>query len=401
MPAPTWRFLHMNDATVEIAEGFEPGGDVDIELDGAVLGEEGAFDDALAAAQEAFEATPAADPYLRNYGDEQADELGGLALSNYQRDLDAVEEQRSLAASFEQGMGEDVAQFLRDAAGEPCVICGVAGEETRAAVRVNAADGCINVAAVDVVAPAGSTLDVVITVDSPNAGKGVCGSSLRVFAGEGAKVTITRVQTLDDSYDDIDDMGLFLDASAQININQTVLGAGKSFTGLAGDLRGDSSDANVVTRYLGHGEQELDFNYILRHHGKKTTCNLYANGVLAGTSVKTLRGTIDLIRGCKGAEGQETDNVLLVDEGVHNRTVPTILCNEDDVAGNHGATIGHIAGEQLFYLASRGLSQEQAEGMFVSAQLEDAFLNAPDDVTAAAVKRLGLSLVDNFEEVCE
>ena len=91
MPAPTWRFLHMNDATVEIAEGFEPGGDVDIELDGAVLGEEGAFDDALAAAQEAFEATPAADPYLRNYGDEQADELGGLALSNYQRDLDAVD----------------------------------------------------------------------------------------------------------------------------------------------------------------------------------------------------------------------------------------------------------------------------------------------------------------------
>ena len=93
--------------------------------------------------------------------------------------------------------------------------------------------------------------------------------------------------------------------------------------------------------------------------------------------------------------------MLLVDEGVHNKTVPTILCNEDDVMGNHGATIGHIRKEQMFYMASRGLSQKQAEAMFVSASLEDAYIEAPNDATREAVVRLGNKLVDGFGELVE
>ena len=67
--------------------------------------------------------------------------------------------------------------------------------------------------------------------------------------------------------------------------------------------------------------------------------------------------------------------------------------------GNHGATIGHIKADQLFYLESRGLSPEQAEQMFITATLEDAWLNAANDVTKQAVARLGNTIVENFEEV--
>ena len=126
---------------------------------------------------------------------------------------------------------------------------------------------------------------------------------------------------------------------------------------------------------------------------------MQANGVLAGRASKTLRGTIDLVRGCKGAEGTENETVLLIDEGVHNKTVPVILCNEDDVAGNHGATIGHIRDEQLFYLASRGLSQEAAERMFASAIVEQAAIDAPDEASRAGVLRLGEQLAPGFAEL--
>ena len=155
------------------------------------------------------------------------------------------------------------------------------------------------------------------------------------------------------------------------------------------------------TRYLGHSDRKLDLNYSLRHHGPKSRCNLQANGVLAGRASKTLRGTIDLVRGCKGAEGAENETVLLVDEGVHNKTVPVILCNEDDVAGNHGATIGHIRDEQLFYLTSRGLSQEAAERMFVAAIVEQAAIDAPDEAAKDAVVRLGERLAPGFAELFE
>ena len=398
MPAPTWHYLKMNDASVEIPEGLAEKSEFAVETDAdADLG----FDAAMEQAQADWDAAHPGHEYLTNYSDEQAEKLGGLALSTYQKGVDEIEATNSLVKMFDMGMGPDATAYLHEVAPEPRVICAAAGQQTTASVQIDGIDGAANVAALDIIAEEGAELDVCITVDSPAAGSGLTGSNIRVFAGKGAKVTVTRIQTLDDSWIDLDNMGLFLSDGANIEIKQTVLGAGKTFTGLAGDLRGDGSNAEVITRYLGHGEQEIDFNYTLRHHGKKTTCNLYANGVLAGKSQKTLRGTIDLIRGCKGAEGQETDTVLLVDDGVHNKTVPTILCNEDDVAGNHGATIGHVRAEQMFYLASRGLSQKQAEDMFVSASLEDAWLSAPDDAARAAVKRLGCALVENFEEVCE
>ena len=398
MPAPTWYFLHMNDATIEVAGDLAPARDIVVETD-ATLGDATAFVEAMQAAQSAWDEAYGDKPVLTNAVDEQAEELGGLALSAYQKKADAMEQAKSLAASFEQGMGEEVSDWLREYAGTTRAIIAPARSTSTATVQIAGIDAGANVVALDLVAHEGATLDVAIVVDSPVAGTGLTGSSIRIFAAEGAHVTVRRVQTLDDSWTDLDDMGLFAADNATIDVHQTVLGAGKTYTGLAGDLRGYNSAINVYTHYLGHGNQELDFNYILRHHGAKSTCNLYANGVLAGSSKKTLRGTIDLIRGGKGAVGHEVDNVLLVDEGVSNKTVPNILCNEDDVMGNHGATIGHIKADQLFYLESRGLSPEQAEQMFVTASLEDAWLNAANEVTKQAVARLGNTLVNDFEEV--
>lgn len=398
MPAITWHHLHMNDARIEIPAGLSLQHDVAIETDTA-LGDASAFDAAMDAAQAAWDAEFGDKPVLANAEDAQAEELGGLALSAYEKRADEIEASRSLRASFEQGMGEEASDWLAECAEGRRAIIADAGSAHVADVSVTAIDGGINVGAIDLVAHEGACLEVNIVVDSPVAGTGVTGTSLRVFAAEGARVVIRRVQTLDDTWQDLDDMGLFASDGASIEVSQTVLGAGRSYTGLAGDLRGRASTVDVYTHYLGHGAQELDFNYVLRHHGAKSTCNLHANGVLAGTSAKTLRGTIDLIRGGKGAVGHEVDNVLLVDEGVRNKTIPNILCNEDDVMGNHGATIGHIKADQLFYLESRGLSREQAEDMFVTASLEDAWLSAANDMTKAAVARLGNALVENFEEV--
>ena len=139
----------------------------------------------------------------------------------------------------------------------------------------------------------------------------------------------------------------------------------------------------------------------MKHHGLKTECLIKANGVLTQHSKKVLRGTIDLIHGCKGSAGQENETVLLVDDDVENLTVPVILCNEDDVAGNHGATIGHVRAEQMFYLASRGLSKQAAEQMFVSALLEKAALNAAQNEGANSssyhgICRLGSNVIDDF-----
>ena len=414
MPAPTWHFLNMNDVAIQIGDKLESGLDAhwSVKSSGActIRKADGEFEGAMARAQEAWEKThpmPSPEELAKReeYRTAEADATyGGTARSAYQANADALEESRSLMAAFEQGTGADVAGFLRETAGDCMAVQVGPGKTARVQMALHAAPENIGALAVDVLAERGSAVELFIVVDSPSGDDsscGVAGTTLRVFAEADSRVSIVRTQALGDSFTDIDDMGLFADARASIEVRQTVLGGGTTFTGLAGDLRGDSAEANVDTRYLGHGTQRRDFNYALRLHGTRTRCNLNANGVLAGESSKTLRGTIDLVRGCKGAEGSENETVLLVDEGVRNKTVPVILCNEDDVAGNHGATIGHIRDEQLFYLASRGLSQEAAETMFVGAVLEQAAIDAPDEAARDAVIRLGERRSPGFADLVD
>lgn len=417
MPAPTWHFLGMNDAVIHVPEGLAIAPCVQASMPSTAKGAPDEFENAIADAQEEWEASHPA-PTTEELEERQAflaaeadATYGGTAQSSYQAGADAVEDSRSLATAFENGTGAETAALLRYAAGDPIVIASGPGHEVDAQVTVSASPGTISVAEIDVIADQGSTVNLSILVDGPENNTdaptdandplspiGITGTTVRVFADTGSHVSIARTQTLGDGFSDVDDMGLFAASNARISVSQTVLGASTTFTGLAGDLRGDDARINIDTSYLGHGTQEHDFNYSLRHHGQRTKCSMQANGVLAGKSKKTLRGTIDLIRGCKGAEGSEQETVLLVDEDVRNKTVPVILCNEDDVAGNHGATIGHIRDEQLFYLASRGLSQEAAERMFVNAALERAAVNAPDQLTRDAVIRLGERVTPGFAE---
>ena len=407
MPAPTWHFLNMNDAKIELPEGLAISPDVTVKVPWAARTAADEFENALADAQEEWEKThpePTAEEIRarEEFLAAEADATyGGTALSAYQMNAAAIEESRSLAIAFETGMGEEVAAYLHYAAGDRAVIEADPGQQVEARVVVNGVEDAVSVAAIDVVAGENSTVDLSITVCGAAVDRGFTGTTIRVFADTDARVNVVRTQALGAGYVDLDDMGLFAAERTAITVSQTVLGASKTFTGLATDLRGDSSRIDIATHYLGHDDQVHDFNYIVRHHGERTECDLQANGVLAGTSQKTLRGTIDLIRGAKGAQGSENETVLLVDEGVKNKTVPTILCNEDDVAGNHGATIGHIRDEQMFYLASRGLSREAAERMFVSAIIEQAAIDAPDDVARDAVVALGETVEPGFAALFE
>lgn len=344
---------------------------------------------------------PAAPPAAMEDGttamEGEAAALEEPALSFYQQQ---ALEARYLAPDdvFASGMGDEAREYLEFAAGEPIVLATRPGERTCATVRVEGVDGAVNAAAIDVVAAPGSSLSLAIALDSPAPGAGVVGTRLRVFAGADARVDIVSTQTLDDSWTALDDAGIVLDERARVQLRQTVLGAGRSYTGLDADVRGDDARLDIDTRYLGHAAQQRDFNYVAHQRGRRTVCNLDANGVLAGESEKTLRGTIELVHGCKGSIGSEQETVLLADERVANRTVPVILCDEDDVAGNHGATIGHVAPKQLFYLASRGISPDDAERLFIAAAFEEAAIGAPDERTRAAVARLAAARGIALEE---
>lgn len=404
MPAPTWSWLKMNDVTIQIPDDLERNCQVEIEA-GDTLDNTTSFEGSVAALQERIDSARTDKPAderamitAATSADRGAEELDIPALSTYEHRAALSEIACDIANDFETGVGADMRAYLNFLAGGTAVLATEEGEEAEATIRVTTHEGEASGASIDIVAAPNSTFSIALSLDSDADAPAFMGSTMRVFAGAGARVDITVYLTASDAVTCVEDSGFVLDEGARVNVRHVVLGGGFTATGLAADLRGDRSRIDVDTSYLAAGAQQRDFNYIIRHRGRKTVSNMDANGVLTGTSKKCLRGTIDLIHGAKGAEGNERETVLLASKGVDNKTVPNILCDEDDVAGNHGATIGHVRPDQLFYAACRGLSQEQTEALFLSAKLEDAALRSPNDAVRANVVRLGNQIIPHFEE---
>lgn len=406
MPAPTWSWLKMNETKVAVPAGLERDCQVVIENAGDLLETHASFEGAVEKLQQRVDARRGDDADTRAIlraaqgHDAGASDLDTPALSSYEKKVALSQIAGDVAADFETGVGRDARAYLNFLAGGTAVLATEPGDEASATVRVSARPGTSSSASIDVVAAEGSELDLAISIDAACCADqaAFAGSALRVFAGERSRVNVTVYLTCGAGVTCVEDSGFVLDDDARVTVRHVVLGGSFTATGLAADLRGDRSRIDIDTSYLGAGADERDFNYIVRHRGKKTECNLDANGVLTGTSKKILRGTIDLMHGAKGAQGNERETVLLANKGVDNKTVPMILCDEDNVAGNHGATIGHVRPEQLFYMGCRGLSEKQAEELFISAKLEDAAITAPDEQMRDNVVRLASTLVDNFEE---
>ena len=79
--------------------------------------------------------------------------------------------------------------------------------------------------------------------------------------------------------------------------------------------------------------------------------------------------------------------MLLLDETVQNKTVPVILCAEEDVAGTHGATIGQIDAGHIFYLQSRGIPEDRIYEMIALSKLGSVIGKIGDAETESGIRR--------------
>ena len=152
-----------------------------------------------------------------------------------------------------------------------------------------------------------------------------------------------------------------------------------------------SGRKSVFTSNIGYSltdAQALDINLNIVQNGKKSESNTTVRGVLRGHAKKVFRGTIDFRNGAAGATGTEQENVLLLDETVVNKTVPVILCAEEDVAGSHGATIGQIDPKHIFYMQSRGIPEAQIYEYLAQSQLGSIVRQIGDAETESAVNRM-------------
>lgn len=279
---------------------------------------------------------------------------------------------------IETGMGKDMEELGAEAVSDGLWAEAGKGKDAFAALRIHTGSAEHTFRRVLLHAEKGSTLQAAIVCSSPEEGGGLAALQIKIQAEEGAKVKLFLVQMLGEGYTCLGDIGGNCEKSASVEIVRLELGAGKLYAGMQMDLAGDKSELDLQLAYLALREQNLDMNYVVTHNGKKTVSRMNITGVLRDRASKLFRGSIDFRHGCTGAKGEEKEDVLLLGEDAVNRTIPLILCQEEDVEGNHGATIGRLDDRMLFYLGSRGITREEAERLIARARIDAVADQIPD-----------------------
>ena len=200
----------------------------------------------------------------------------------------------------------------------------------------------------------------------------------RIVVNAGAKVHIIQVCDVPEQISAAFDIGARVAEDGSLDVLQISLDGKKNYFGVAADLAGARAHFGQETAYRAGAGQHVDMNYVARHHGADTTCNMDLKGVLRDGASKSCRATIDFIRGCKGAKGDEREDVLLLGEDIVNKTIPLILCQEEDVEGAHGATIGDLSEEILWYFRSRGIDDETASELIATGRLLGSVRKIPE-----------------------
>ena len=304
--------------------------------------------------------------------------------------------------AVDAGVGEEAARWIVASAGdvryvevprhtvrtEPVVVNVSAGQAANTAIMVRE----------------GATVSVVVVATSGEAEPGTTTAALtRIIAERDATVDLVEIVADTDATAHLEGVGIKADDRATVNVRQYALGGAKVAFGIGVELAGDYSRLDLLMRYHASGEGTLDVNHQCRMSGSHSRAEMHASGVLADAAKKTMRETIDLVHGAKDARGNEAETVLVTGDDVVNKTLPTILCDEEDVQGNHGATIGSIGPDQLNYLADRGLSREEAESLFVRAIFDDAIIHASvpeahDAAVARAEAVLGADVAHDLDQ---
>ena len=118
--------------------------------------------------------------------------------------------------------------------------------------------------------------------------------------------------------------------------------------------------------YFSNDTQHLDHDTQQNHLAKNTTSDLLYKGALLDKSRSVWQGMIYVAPGAIGTDGYQANRNLILSKGARADSIPGLEILADDVRCTHGATVGKIDENELFYLLSRGIPKQEAEQLIVT-----------------------------------
>jgi Fe-S cluster assembly protein SufD len=155
----------------------------------------------------------------------------------------------------------------------------------------------------------------------------------------------------------------------------------------ASDVAGPGSSAELDGIYFAAGEQHLDQKTLQIHSSRDTYSRLLYKGAVKDKGRSVYQGLIQAKPGAVKVDAYQTNNNLVLSDGARADTIPGLLIDADDLKCSHGATIGNLDPDQIFYLRSRGLDEAEARKIAIFGFFEEVLKRIPYDFLQERARR--------------
>ncbi|MBL4801288.1 MAG: Fe-S cluster assembly protein SufD [Emcibacter sp.] len=157
------------------------------------------------------------------------------------------------------------------------------------------------------------------------------------------------------------------------------LGAEISRTELINSFTGEYAQINLRGAYLGRVKQSHDIFTRINHDMPNCQSDQLYRGVLDEGGKSAFQGKVVVARDAQKTNADQSNKNLLLSRKAEANSKPELLIYADDVKCSHGATVGELDADQLFYLRSRGMDEVAAKGLLVAAFVSEVFDNIADE----------------------
>jgi len=192
-----------------------------------------------------------------------------------------------------------------------------------------------------------------------------------LFVGQAAKLEYVSIQNLSRETWHFATHHARVERDGELDWVAGGFGSKKGKIRIQNDLNGPGATSRVTGAYFADGDQHLDYDTFQEHIAPSTESDFAFKGALREHAHAVWRGMIRVEEDAQKTNAYQENRNLLLSPDAHADSIPGLEILANDVRCTHGATLGRVSREELFYLMARGLSRPEAERLIVRGFFQD------------------------------
>lgn len=202
-------------------------------------------------------------------------------------------------------------------------------------------------------------------------------TAVELFSRGGAQVQYVSLQRMGRGGFYLASQRTIAERDSTLDTLNVALGGSVGRVDLNARLLGPGANSDMLGLYFGDDDQHFDFNTSQDHVAPDAHSDLLYKGALDGSARGVFRGIIRVHKGAQRTDAYQTNRNLILSDDAVATSLPNLEIGADDVRCSHGATVGQLDAEALFYLMSRGLDRARAERLVVLGFLREVLDRLP------------------------